>query len=263
MSSEKIGVHRVALSRGSGHVGSCGPNPVYAVQPVRRNEFSAESTVSLSRNEIFFLSYNMAPLHNAALSGNLAAVRRLINAGASVNARNNNNNMTPLMFAAYGGHAPIIRHLINRGANARARQTQNDPKTALIYAVERGNINSVRALLRHSNLNAQDANGRSALTTAANLNKRNLVRMLVRAGAKPNAFTLEYINGQHNVRNLMGSMLVRRTLLKKAIRAAKVARRTHAMRGQLGSVRVQTGSTYVNRIPVHVLNTIAAHMRRG
>lgn len=203
----------------------------------------------------------MAPIHNAALSGNLAAVRRLIDAGASVNARNN-ERMTPLMFAAHGGHAPIIRHLLNRGANARARQTQNDPRTALIYAVERGNVNSVRALLRHSNLNAQDGNGRSALTTAANLNKLNLVRMLVRAGAKPNAVTLEYINGRHNARNLMGSMLVRRTLLKRAIRAAKVSRRTHAMRGQLGSARVQTGSTYSNNIPLGVRNLIASIMRR-
>lgn len=208
----------------------------------------------------------MAPLHNAALSGNLAAVRRLVNAGANINARNNNNNMTPLMFAAHGGHAHIIRHLINRGANARARQTQNDPRTALIYAVEKGNMNSVRALLRHSNLNAQDGNGRSALTMAANLNKRNLVRMLVRAGAKPNAVTLEYINGQHNVRNLMGSMLVRRALVKKAVprmRAAMTARKNRnlAMRQQLGGAIIQTGSTKVKGLPPVVRNLIGKILR--
>lgn len=208
----------------------------------------------------------MAPIHNAALRGNLDAVRRLINAGANVNARNNDERMTPLMFAAHGGHAHVIRHLLNRGANARARQTNDDPRTALIYAVEKGNMNSVRALLRHSNINAQDGNGRSALTTAANLNKLNLVRMLVRAGAKPNEYTLEYINGRHNARNLMGSMLVRRALVKKAVprmRAAMTARKNRnlAMRQQLGGAIIQTGSTSVKGLPPVVRNLIGKILR--
>jgi len=208
----------------------------------------------------------MAPLHQAVLRGNLAEVRRLINAGANINARNI-ERLTPLMLAAHRGHVNIIRYLLTRGANARARQNENNPRTALIYAVERGNVNSVRALLRHSNLNVQDGNGRSALTTAASLQKPNLVRMLVRAGAKPNEATLEYIMNNNAMQNLIGSALVRRIAMKNTIvprmRSAMVSRRTHAMRGQLGSARVQTGSTYVNGIPVHIRNIIAAHMRRG
>ena len=181
----------------------------------------------------------MAPLHNAVSAGNLAEVRRLVNSRANVNARNN-DHLTPLMIAAYRGHANVIRYLLNKGANARARQNQNHPRTALIYAVEKGNVNSVRALIRHSNLNVKDGNGRSALTTAANLQMPNLVRMLVRAGAKPNESTLEYIMNNNAMQNLIGSALVRRIAMKNTVvprmRAAMIARKNRnlEMRRQLG-----------------------------
>ena len=182
---------------------------------------------------------HMAPLHNAVSAGNLAEVRRLVNARANVNARNN-DRLTPLMIAAYRGNANVIRYLLSKGANARARQNQNHPRTALIYAVEKGNVNSVRALIRHSNLNVQDGNGRSALTTAASLNKKNLVRMLVRAGAKSNDATLEYIMNNNAMKNLIGSARVRRIAMKNTVpprmRAAMIARKNRnlAMRRQLG-----------------------------
>ena len=181
---------------------------------------------------------HMAPLHNAVRAGNLAEVRRLVNARANVNARNN-DRLTPLMIAAYRGHANVIRYLLSKGANARARQNQNHPRTALIYAVEKGNVNSVRALIRHSNLNVKDGNGRSALTTAANLQMPNLVRMLVRAGAKPNESTLEYIMNNNAMQNLIGSALIRRIAMKNTVvprmRAAMIARKNRnlAMRHQL------------------------------
>jgi len=182
---------------------------------------------------------HMAPLHNAVSAGNLAEIRRLVNARANVNARNN-DRLTPLMIAAYSGHANVIRYLLTKGANARARQNQNHPRTALIYAVEKGNVNSVRALIRHSNLNVQDGNGRSALTTAASLNKKNLVRMLVRAGAKSNDATLEYIMNNNAMQNLIGSARVRRIAMKNTVpprmRAAMIARKNRnlEMRRQLG-----------------------------
>ena len=209
-------------------------------------------------------------LNLSAAIGDIEAVRKLVNVGANVNNRSKTylyNGMTPLMIAAHKGHASVIRYLLSKGANARARLNQNNPRTALHFAVETGNVNSVRALIRHSNLNVQDGNGRSALTTAASLNKKNLVRMLVRAGAKSNDATLEYILNNNAMRNLVGGALVRRIAMKKAVvsrmRTAMTSRRTRAMRGQLGSARVQTGSTYVNGIPVHVRNMIAARIRRG
>jgi hypothetical protein len=58
----------------------------------------------------------------------------------------------------------------------------------------------------------------------------------------------------------------RRARLNHAVnrmRTARTARRTRAMRGQLGSVRVQTGSRSVNGLPLGVRNMIASFMRRG
>lgn len=46
------------------------------------------------------------------------------------------------------------------------------------------------------------------------------------------------------------------------MRKAATARRTHAMRAQLGSARIQTGSRTVNGIPLGVRNLIASYMKR-
>jgi len=208
--------------------------------------------------------YNMAPIHNAAARGNLVEVRRLLNAGANINARH--NEMTPLMYAASNGRANVIRHLINKGANARLKQAENNPRTALIFATEGGHVNAVRALIRHSNLNVQNGNGRTALTVAASLRYPEIVRMLVRAGARPNNETVQYLMNNNNMQNLLGSALVRRTIARRAltnrVRRAHIARRTHAMRGQLTYAPVQEGRRTVTGLPVGVRNLIAQMMRR-
>ena len=182
-----------------------------------------------------------------------------MNAGANINARH--NNMTPLMYAAAGGHANVIRYLLSRGANARARQSPNNPRTALIFAAEQGDINSVRALLKHSNLNVKDGNGRSALTTAANLGHNNITRMLVRAGARPNNNTLEWLYENPNARALVATSLIKRTIAKKKLANRRaMLRRTHAMRGQLAFVPVREGNRTVVGLPQGIRNRIAQMM---
>lgn len=207
----------------------------------------------------------MAPIHNASAKGNIDDVRRLVNAGASVSARNN-HGMTPLMIAASKGHANVIRYLLSKRANARVRQNQNNPRTALIYAVEKGNVNSVRALIRHSNLNVQDGNGRSALTVAAELNNPEILHMLVRAGARPNNMTNEYLFANNAMRNRLGGALVRHTIAKsriiKNLRAARTRRRNLAMRQQLAGVKIQEGNRTVTGLPVGVRNLIGKMMRK-
>ena len=210
-------------------------------------------------------------LNHAVARGNIEAVRKLVNAGANINARSQ-NGLTPLMIAASRGRSNIIRYLVNKGANARTRMSPNNPVTAIHFAAEEGHVNSVRNLMRHSNLQLQDANGRSVLTIAAGLRDPRMLRMLIRAGARPNNATLEYINNHphnNNVGNKLSRLiteLIRWSRAKRTItnnlRAAAMSRRTHAMRSQLGSARVKTGSTYVNGIPVHIRNKIAEYMHR-
>lgn len=198
-------------------------------------------------------------IHNAAWEGNIAAINRLLNTGVNINSRTR-EGMTPLMMAAVRGHTNVIRHLLKKGANARARAGMGNNRTALIFATESGNVNSARALLSHSNLHARDSNRRTALTVAASMGRPAMIRLLVRAGARPNNATREYTANNNQTRNLIGSMLVRRAMLRGTVHRIPHRRRSHAMIGQLGSARVQTGSTHVTGIPVHILKKISKLM---
>jgi hypothetical protein len=66
MSNGKTGVRQVALSRGSGPVGFCGPSPVYEVQPARLSEFSEENIVLLFMERQEFLKW--VPVIGLAIS---------------------------------------------------------------------------------------------------------------------------------------------------------------------------------------------------
>lgn len=62
------------------------------------------------------------PLHLAAASGALRAVRLLLDTGVNVNASATNGS-TALHWAAGGGHTEIVRALLSAGASPRARSS--------------------------------------------------------------------------------------------------------------------------------------------
>jgi ankyrin repeat protein len=70
------------------------------------------------------------PLHCACWKGHLEVVACLLDAGANVNARNQNDHWgtTPLHAAAHANQAAIAELLISRGADLKAIDTAgNDP----------------------------------------------------------------------------------------------------------------------------------------
>jgi Ankyrin repeats (3 copies) len=84
------------------------------------------------------------PLVQAADTGDIASVERLVAAGADMNAATS-NGMTPLMCAAQNGHIEIVSLLVARGADVYL--ARNDGATALTLAAFYGHHDVVRALV--------------------------------------------------------------------------------------------------------------------
>lgn len=74
-----------------------------------------------------------APLCRAVATGNTAAARALVAAGASLDVTDPETGYTPLMFAARRGEVRLLQVLAQRGANLEARTETGD--TALFVAL--------------------------------------------------------------------------------------------------------------------------------
>ena len=74
----------------------------------------------------------MTPLMSAAQAGHAEPVKKLIAAGADVNARHAASGMTALMFAAQNGHAEVVDALVAGKAAIDVRD--NDGMTAYTHA---------------------------------------------------------------------------------------------------------------------------------
>ena len=73
------------------------------------------------------------PLLRAAEKGDVAEVRRLLDAGANINGYDSLGLLTPLMAAAEKGHVDVVRLLLDRKADVNARDGA-EGLTALDYA---------------------------------------------------------------------------------------------------------------------------------
>jgi ankyrin repeat protein len=133
------------------------------------------------------------PLHLAVRSDDLAAVRRLLRAGANAGAANR-YGVTPLSLAAANGNASIVDALLKAGADSKA--TLPGGQTILMVASRTGNADIVNMLLaRGSDPNARETtNGETALMWAAAEDHAEAVQSLIVHGAELDARSnaLEY-----------------------------------------------------------------------
>ena len=84
------------------------------------------------------------PLMRAALDGNTQSVKELLDEGADINQRDDNDR-TALMFAVINAHYETMKLLLEHGADVNARS--NVGGTPLMAAALAGDIRMVQALL--------------------------------------------------------------------------------------------------------------------
>jgi uncharacterized protein len=114
----------------------------------------------------------------------VAAVERLVGAGADVN-RAAENGQTALMLAAAERNHPLMQLLLKRGAHARASNSRGG--TALMYSATAGDVDAVQLLLAHgADVNARASNGWTALTLASARGFDQVAVVLLAHGADPN-----------------------------------------------------------------------------
>jgi cytochrome c len=127
-----------------------------------------------------------AAIHDAAKTGDVAAITAAIGAGVGVD--ESDGGATPLYLAVRGGHFAAARLLMERGADVNAAP---DPRLgpALMPALAKRRIDLIDLLLdRGANPNAR-RNREAVLHIAVRSGCLNCVKALVEAGADVNAKT--------------------------------------------------------------------------
>jgi uncharacterized protein len=123
----------------------------------------------------------MTALHWAVYNDDAATARMLVRAGATVNAPNQ-YGVPPLSLASTNGNADLVKLLLEAGANAKA--TLPGGETVLMTAARAGNLDTVKALLaRGADPNARERSDQTALMWAAAEGHAAVVRVLIDGGA--------------------------------------------------------------------------------
>lgn len=123
------------------------------------------------------------PLHSAAHNGKLELIRKLIEYGADIDARDK-DGYTPLRFASEGLKNPtVIRLLLDHGADVNTRA--GDLSTPLHMASGWGLVEVARILLEHGAMvEVEDDRGRTPLMVARAEKQVDMIELLLEHGAK-------------------------------------------------------------------------------
>jgi len=123
-------------------------------------------------------------LMESAYLGNLEEVKRLVSAGAVVDAADPEKR-TSLMWAAFNGHTAVVEYLLEKGAKLDAKDSSG--RSALMYASSGPYPETVELLLEEgADVNTQGTlEGFTALMTAAAEGQLDVVRLLLEHGADP------------------------------------------------------------------------------
>ncbi len=131
----------------------------------------------------------MTALHWAAEHGDSALAALLLRTHANVEATTRIGAYTPLHIASKRGSAAVVRELIEFGAHVSAPTASG--ATPLHFAAAGGNADAVAVLLDHrADANARESEwGQTPLIFAAEYDRPATIRVLLRRGADPSIHT--------------------------------------------------------------------------
>jgi ankyrin repeat protein len=125
------------------------------------------------------------PLHRAIQKNDVDQVRKLIEEGADVNAKDSSDRI-PLGYAAEKGNMEIVELLISSGADVNGKG--HDDQVPFVWASEVGHLDIAKLLiLEGTDANARDNGGSTCLIWAAWKGRTELIQILLDAGADINA----------------------------------------------------------------------------
>jgi uncharacterized protein len=144
--------------------------------------------LTFQRNNIYIMKYlrlfkesvDSEELIDAAKSGDVREVERLIRSGVHLNiSRDDDDGWSALVMASYWNHPEVVKLLIRSGADLNIRG--DGGKTALIFASRFNNIEVVVKLLIKggADLNIRSDGGRTALIWASSRNRIEVVKVLL------------------------------------------------------------------------------------
>ena len=132
----------------------------------------------------------MTALHWAAEAGDVEMVGMLLYAGANLQGVTRLGDYTPLHLASKAGKDRVVAQLLEAGADPSAYTTTGDV-TPLHFAAASGSTATVEALLDHgADVDVTESvRGQTALMLAAGRNRVAVVQLLLDQGADPSILT--------------------------------------------------------------------------
>jgi sulfatase modifying factor 1 len=125
-----------------------------------------------------------APIHDAAVKGDLAKVKALIAKDPKLVSAKDGNGATPLHFAVAGGQKAVVEYLLSKKADVNARK--NDGVTPLHIAASLGRLEIAKIILaRGANKKASDSKGRTPLTLAGEKGHVDMIDLLTGKASTP------------------------------------------------------------------------------
>ncbi|MEP6491786.1 MAG: ankyrin repeat domain-containing protein [bacterium] len=131
----------------------------------------------------------MTALHWAAEHGDVAMAELLLKAHAKVGATTRIGSYTPLHIAGKSGSGPVVKALLQGGSDANLATAAG--ATALHFAAASGSVEAVTALAdAHADVNAKESEwGQTPLMFAAAADRGAVIRVLIKRGADPSIKT--------------------------------------------------------------------------